>query len=227
MSEPKNHDPLNIENIRVPADVSRLVDHGDKTRIKNASLVHVTEYGDHVKFDNKTSNLFDNSVLNETEVEFESDLESDPGCKADTKRLKIESVCSTDISRYIESDADSDLGCKTEVQKSKKGGAYLANKGHCSKNVLDNGMSVYMAKCQVRPKETEGSTSIIDIEGDEVGQELDYKDAYASALSKGVLGNWNTLGQPESNVVGTNAQSLPGDEKWCGRDLTNGKVLER
>ena len=36
MSEPKNHDPLNIANIRVPADVLRLVDHGDKTRIKNA-----------------------------------------------------------------------------------------------------------------------------------------------------------------------------------------------
>ena len=82
-----------------------------------------------------------------------------------------------------------------------------------------------MAKCQTRPKETEDSTSIMDVEDDEVGQELDYKDAYASILNKGVLGNWNTLGQPESNVVGTNAQSLPDDEKWCGRDLTNEKVL--
>ena len=60
-----------------------------------------------------------------------------------------------------------------------------------------------MAKCQNRPNEdTEGVTNIIDIEGEEVGQEIDYKDAYASILSKGVLGNWSTVGKREPNVVG-------------------------
>ena len=52
----------------------RLVDHGDKTRIDDTSLVRVTEFGDQVKFDNQTSKCNKDSALDEAVGE--SDEES-------------------------------------------------------------------------------------------------------------------------------------------------------
>ena len=192
MSELKNQHPLNIEKLKIPEDILRLVDHGDKTRIKNTSLVHVTEFGDQVKFDNQTSKCKKDSALIEAAVE--SDEESDPS-EADPQVLKNE-------------------------------GEFNANESHCSNCVYNSCLPVYMAKSQIRPEVTIDSPQVIEIEEDQVGQDIDYKDAYASILNKGVLGNWNTLGNPEPDVEWVDAKALPNDEKWCGHDLTNEKVLE-
>ena len=223
MNELKNQGPLNIENGKIPGELLKLVDHGDKTRIDDTSLVRVTEFGDQVKFDNQTSKCNKDSAL-------------------------VEAV--------VESDEESVLS-ETDAHVLKIGGEFDANESHCRYCIYNSCLPVYMAKSQVRPqsivdppnvieveedqvgqdndmiknqvrpKVTVGSPSVIEIEEDQVGQDIDYKDAYASILSKGVLGNWNTLGNPEPDVECVDAKALPNDEKWCGHDLTNEKVLEQ
>ena len=48
---------------------------------------------------------------------------------------------------------------------------------------------------------------------------------FASILYKGILGDWGNLANPEPDIVIAELGALPNDEKWCGYDLTNEKVL--